>query len=327
MIRPITVICWVLALGAGLYLYRAKHEVELMDKRIAQIARETDALRAESRHMLDEWIRLGEPEQLHKYSDQYLGLKTVAPTQFVRVSDLAGRLPPPLVLPEGQVETLAVPRPGAMGGRNGAADAGTDETDLDELPVPPVPPSALASSSPVPATAKPAAMAVNQPEPSMPRPRVAEETRSPPPKPVALRASDSRPPLPVQTGGLPPLQAQGQGIGGSPPAATGQTPVQAAASGAADLRMVRSDARGAVQPPSGQPPSGQPPSGQPPAGQQRAPARVQAQSQPRAVGGAPGEGAPAAGSLLGMSRGPVPLPLPAPTPVSATWNGANGSGR
>ena len=312
MIRPITVICWVLALGSGLYLYRAKHEVELMDKYIVQIARQTDALRAESRHMLDEWIRLGEPEQLHKYSDQYLGLKTVAPAQFVRVTDLAGRLPPPRVLPEGQVETLGVPRPGAVVDRSGAVDAGmtgagmtgtgtTDEADIDELPVPPVPPSALASSSPAPT-----------------------------PTPVAPRPSEPRPSQPVQTGGLPPLQAQGQGVGGSPPAANGQTRVQAAGSGAADPRMVRSDARVGA----GQPPSGQPPAGQQRAGQQRVPgpAQVQAQSQPRGAGGAPaggvaGESAPAAGSLLGMSRGPVPLPLPAPTPVSATWNGANGSGR
>ena len=63
MIRPITVICLFLALGAGLYLYRAKHEVEMMDKHIEQIAKETNDLRAESRRLLDDWIRLGEPEQ------------------------------------------------------------------------------------------------------------------------------------------------------------------------------------------------------------------------------------------------------------------------
>ena len=95
MIRPITVICWCLVLLSGLYLYRAKHEVSVIDKRILQIAAETDALRADSRRQMDEWTRLGEPEQLRKYSDQFLGLKSLAPTQFVRVSDLAGRLPAP----------------------------------------------------------------------------------------------------------------------------------------------------------------------------------------------------------------------------------------
>ena len=102
MIRPITMICWVLALGAGLYLYRAKHEVELIDQHIDQIAKKTAELRVESRGLLDEWIRLGEPEQLHKYSDTYLGLKTIAPTQFARLSDLASRLPPPQADPPAE---------------------------------------------------------------------------------------------------------------------------------------------------------------------------------------------------------------------------------
>ena len=106
MIRPITVICWILALGAGLYLYRAKHEVELMDKHIEQIAKETSDLRTESRRLLDDWIRLGEPEQLHKYSDEYLGLKTIAPTQFARLSDLATRLPAPQADPPDEIEAV-----------------------------------------------------------------------------------------------------------------------------------------------------------------------------------------------------------------------------
>ena len=95
MIRPITLICWILALGSGLYLYRAKHDVELMDKHIEQVAKETSDIRADSRHLLDEWIRLSEPEQLRKYSDEYLGLKSIVPPQFVRLSDLPNRLPAP----------------------------------------------------------------------------------------------------------------------------------------------------------------------------------------------------------------------------------------
>ena len=93
MIRPVTLVCWILALSAGLYLYRAKHEVELMDQHIDRIAKQTADLRAESRGLLDEWIRLGEPEQLHRYSDEYLGLQPISPAQFARLSDLASRLP------------------------------------------------------------------------------------------------------------------------------------------------------------------------------------------------------------------------------------------
>jgi hypothetical protein len=148
MIRPITMICWILALSAGLYLYRAKHEVALMDRHIDQIAKDTNDLRVESRRLLDDWIRLGEPEQLRKYSDQYLGLKAVAPTQFVRLTDLAGRLPvpradpveaPPEAVDQGQAARSAPPPDGPVG---------MDEADGDVLPVPPIPPSGTASGAP-----------------------------------------------------------------------------------------------------------------------------------------------------------------------------------
>ncbi len=147
MIRPITVICLFLALGAGLYLYRAKHEVEMMDKHIEQIAKETNDLRAESRRLLDDWIRLGEPEQLHKYSDQYLGLKSIAPTQFVRLTDLQTRLPVPRVdPPEEPAQTMvqspdaSTQVPASTAGQVTAGAGDTDVADADELPVPPIPP-------------------------------------------------------------------------------------------------------------------------------------------------------------------------------------------
>jgi hypothetical protein len=175
MIRPITVICWILALGAGLYLYRAKHEVELMDKHIDKIAKQTSDLRAESRRLLDDWIRLGEPEQLHKYSDEYLGLKTIAPTQFARLSDLANRLPAPQTdPPDTQPDVVAqssdpaagVPVPGASsaegkssdgpasgvstaGVHPSTADAGGGDADQvnaagdEDLPLPPIPPATV----------------------------------------------------------------------------------------------------------------------------------------------------------------------------------------
>ncbi len=173
MIRPITVICWILALGAGLYLYRAKHEVELMDKHIEQIAKQTGELRGESRSLLDDWIRLGEPEQLHKYSDEYLGLKTIAPSQFARLSDLPGRLPSPRAdpapeqpadLPSGQPSgqptdqpdvvsqtsdgptspvASATAAPVAAPGADASMAATDGSDDAEDLPVPPIPPPTI----------------------------------------------------------------------------------------------------------------------------------------------------------------------------------------
>ena len=344
MIRPITVICWLLALGSGLYLYRAKHEVEKIDKRIVQIGRETDGLRADSRRLLDEWIRLGEPEQLHRYSDRYLGLKTVAPTQFARTSELSSRLPPPRALPEGQLETMA-PRSESVPGQTAAVETGTAETaELDELPVPPVPPGLLAGSGPAgPAAASAPAVPVASPrETSVPRPRVAEETNAPAPRPLATRVTEPRPPVPAQTAAVPPSRP----LPISPPS---QTSPQSGARTVANTPAANATATNAtgnntplanapLDPRSARGPDGQPRAGQPPAPYAVSspqppvsrPPSVQVATHPPAEPSGPrGAGAPPApsGSLLGMSRGPVPLPLPAPTPVSANWNGSNGPGR
>jgi hypothetical protein len=202
MIRPITVICWILALSAGLYLYRAKHEVELMDKHIEQIARETNDIRAESRHLLDDWIRLGEPEQLHKYSDEYLGLKTIAPTQFARLSDLPSRLPPPQAdpvpeppapvaiatpdtrvasaTPDTRVATATPDTRVATATPDSQAVTATDETeqaDADDLPVPPIPPANLPSGTPLlTAVSLPGVTIPLQARPVTPRAAAAAET-------------------------------------------------------------------------------------------------------------------------------------------------------
>jgi len=250
MIRPITVICWILALGAGLYLYRAKHEVELMDKHIEQIAKETNDIRAESRHLLDDWIRLGEPEQLHKYSDEYLGLKTIAPTQFARLSDLPSRLPPPRDDP--------VPDPAdAVAQTSGPADAqavtATDETrqaDSDDLPVPPIPPSGIppdALPSPTPlltAVSLPGVSVPLQARPVTPRPAAAEAEQKP--RPDTRLADEPRvPPAPRQpVSNAQAANSQAIDAGGAQPRDTPLSQAQ------------RAQAAAARQPPRTQPAAG-----------------------------------------------------------------------
>ena len=232
MIRPITVFCWILALGAGLYLYRAKHDVELMDQHIDQIAKKTAELRAQSRSLLDDWIRLGEPEQLHKYSNEYLGLQPIAPGQFARLGDLATRLPapradPPVVQPDAVVEISDDPSSAVVAGGVQAATsagAGTDELDeanADDLPIPPIPPAgppppittvSLQAVTALPLQARPVtprATAV-PPEQDAARPRlatpaptasphVAEEPNATPAKMAPTAGVDPRPGTPGQT--------------------------------------------------------------------------------------------------------------------------------
>ena len=254
MIRPITLICWVLALSAGLYLYRAKHDVELMDKHIDQIARETNDIRAQSRHLLDDWLRLGEPEQLHKYSDEYLGLKTIAPTQFARLSDLASRLPAPRADP--------VPDPAPAGDQGEVVARASDDTatdmagvDPDELPVPPIPPTLISVSLPgvtaIPLQARPVTPRTDAAQ-ADPKPRATEEPRIAAPRPIPLaeprEVASSRPvmgqagsgaalplqaqPMPVQPAQSPPTQtAASQNQPAQPPRPHDMPPLPAAGAG------------------------------------------------------------------------------------------------
>jgi len=319
MIRPITVICWILALGAGLYLYRAKHEVELMDKHIEQIAKETNDIRAESRHFLDEWIRLGEPEQLRKYSDQYLGLKAVMPTQFVRLSDLPGRLPTPRADPvEGTVEATAQPEtsPTAQAQTSDAAD----EAAADELPVPPIPPApTVLTSVTLPTVTAPGitppgvtpASGIAPPlqaRPVTPRLTVSGQQDLSAPKPHPATAADE--PRAIAARPVVAGQPNGQPNGQPVRPAQGLAPLQAQNGPRQGLPPLQAQ---------GPPPS----QGQGAPDTRQAQVQVPAQMAPRGLAKSPYPPPAPAVSLLGGSRGAVPLPLPAPMPVSATWPGAN----
>jgi hypothetical protein len=333
MIRPITMICWILALSAGLYLYRAKHEVGLMDRHIDQIAKDTNDLRVESRRLLDDWIRLGEPEQLRKYSDQYLGLKAVAPTQFVRLTDLAGRLPgpraDPVDVPPETVDQVQV----ARSAPSSDGPAGMDEAEADALPVPPIPPgglpggATLVSGVPAAAGAPPAVIAVPlQARPVTPRPtaetRVAEEPSAPAVsgptpvkvvevKPGSMKLADTRQTAAGQTNGQ---------------TAASQPPVQVRTASSAASDRVQMRELPPLQAPVASQGVGQ--------GQQSGPVPRPAASRVADTGATDRQreirpmqpqaaAQPQAGSLLGMSRGGV-APLPAPTPVNATWSNAVG---
>jgi hypothetical protein len=264
MIRPITLICWILALSAGLYLYRAKHEVELIDQHIDQIAKQTADLRIESRGLLDEWIRLGEPEQLHKYSDEYLGLQPIAPGQFARLSDLPSRLPPPQADPPdvqadvvAQSSGVASPDVPVGGGVQPAAVEPTVEEDTspesataDGLPIPPIPPAEAPAASAserkataLPLQAKPVTprLTDGQTNPEAEPARASagatahavDEPRTGLGRMAPVNQAEARPapvnPPPIgpagwQAHGMPPLQAQG------PTDFPGLPPLQAQAS-------------------------------------------------------------------------------------------------
>ena len=112
MIRPVTCVCFLLACGSGLYLYQAKHRVNVLDQQIARTVRATDAVREQIRLLHADWTLLNQPDRLQKLADQFLALKTTNPAQFMSMADLDARVP---LMPEPEVPVPAeLPAPAVV---------------------------------------------------------------------------------------------------------------------------------------------------------------------------------------------------------------------
>jgi hypothetical protein len=94
MIRPVTCVCMLLAGASGLYLYQAKHRVQLLDRQIESTVRATQAARERTAVVKAEWTLLNDPERLSQLAGRFLPLKTVTPGQFTTLTELDNRLPP-----------------------------------------------------------------------------------------------------------------------------------------------------------------------------------------------------------------------------------------
>jgi hypothetical protein len=155
MIRPFTCIAFLLACGSGLYLYQSKHRASLLDARIAQTVKSTDALREQTRMLSAEWTLLNDPERLRQLATQFLTLQTVSPTQFTSLADLDSRLPAP-VPPGGPAsgeDTLpsalaGVPVASNASGRTGADEGKAADPRLADASPKPVAPAQAAASLP-----------------------------------------------------------------------------------------------------------------------------------------------------------------------------------
>jgi hypothetical protein len=235
MIRPITIVTFLMACGSGLYLYQSKHEVQLLDRTIEKAVRDTGALREQSRLLSAEWTMLNDPDRLRQFSDTYLSLKSINPAQFTSLNDLDGRLPAP------RIETPA-PNPTETPAVADAVPPEVDEpapaavADSEVLPVPPIPmvPPVQAATPPAHPIESKVAIArspvVVDPKPAEPRlleqrqgdskapPRVAElhpDARTavtpPAPKPIVLTAPRPKPqyaqPAPVAAATPAPFRA------------------------------------------------------------------------------------------------------------------------
>ncbi|HEY4043841.1 MAG TPA: hypothetical protein VGM32_18610 [Rhodopila sp.] len=175
MIRPLTVVTFLLACGSGLYLYQSKHEVQLLDRTIERTVRDTAALREQSRLLATEWNMLNDPERLRQFSDTYLNLKPIDPKQYASIADLDARLPPPRV---------EVPAPDAED------QPSAEATPQDAPPAPPVAEEKVLPLPPAPATRPASAARAAEPKVATSRP---PETQSRPLPAVEARPVETRP--------------------------------------------------------------------------------------------------------------------------------------
>jgi hypothetical protein len=185
MIRPITCVCFLLACGSGLYLYQAKHRVQLLDRQIEDTVQATDKLREQTRVLHAEWTLLNDPQRLQTLADQFLSLKTVQPNQFTSMADLNGRMPPvapPEVAPPPPAEPILPPIASAEPQQ---PQPSTVATDPQPTPAPKPTVTAQAPAKPVvianetPAAPKPAEPKPPEHRPAPPRPVIAEATPEP----------------------------------------------------------------------------------------------------------------------------------------------------
>jgi len=95
MIRPVTILTALLAIGSGFYLYQAKHRTRLLDERIGAVQDETRTAQDQIAVLRAEWALENAPSRLAELAARYLVLEPMQPSQAVSMADLASRLPPP----------------------------------------------------------------------------------------------------------------------------------------------------------------------------------------------------------------------------------------
>jgi hypothetical protein len=215
VIRPITCICFLLACGSGLYLYQAKHRVNLIDEQIRQTVRTTDAEREQIRLLHAEWTRLSQPDRLQNLADQFLKLKTTSPSQFTSMSELDNRLPP-VIPPQPRPAPSAAAPAAAPPTEAPVASASPATAPPPPAAVPAAPPKAVAIETPTPAAEHPRATPARSAVASAPRP-VPPIIRA---RPSVVEAADRAPwpprklsPIPAVAPPQPPVVTTGSLLG------------------------------------------------------------------------------------------------------------------
>jgi len=92
MIRPVTLLTLLAAMGAGLHLYQTKHAVALLDRELRTMSRQIGEAQERTVALAAEWAWLNEPERLRAVAQKHLSLEPMQPSQFVRIAEAERRL-------------------------------------------------------------------------------------------------------------------------------------------------------------------------------------------------------------------------------------------
>jgi len=183
--RPISLLCMLLAIGSGLYLYRVKYRAQMLDREIHATLRAADETRARAGLLRADYALLNDPIRLQELIDQHLPLKSTQPGQFTTLAELERRLPPiglapPEPRPEPEIPAAIIrPEP-----KIPVAEPRAPEPRIVERPAPVV---AAATPRPVAPPPRPAAIA---PTPTAPTPTALAVAAAPrAPTPLALPGS------------------------------------------------------------------------------------------------------------------------------------------
>ena len=157
MIRPFTLVCILLACGSGLYLYQAKHRVQMLDHEIEKTVRDTNERRERFACCTPSGRCKTIRSACKSWQISFLALKTVTPGQFTTWPNWTIACPP-CRHPRPQVPRPCQPR---------------HRPPIRRRPEEPKPVPVAASEPPPPAP----------PAPVAPKPAPVMAAASPPPRP------------------------------------------------------------------------------------------------------------------------------------------------
>ena len=177
MIRPLSLLCVLLAAGSGLYLYQAKQHGRMLDQQIRETRELTERTRQRIEVLRADYTLLNDPSRLAELVGANLpDLKPTQPAQWTSMADLDKRLPP-----VGGAKPAAEPAP--------LTEEGPPVASLEPAPHEPVAEAPAPDRAPAPVVAEAPA-----------RMRATTVADAPPPRPAAtIAATPLAPPAPRPT--------------------------------------------------------------------------------------------------------------------------------